>query len=361
MSGFSSLKPKAANSKYKKEVRVEEVLEVFKFPEGELVEIRFLPGPVIPLKQHWVKIRAGKDKREIKVSRWCVSFDPANETVPNGKHCPYCELSTGQDGSMQVSYKYYTNAIIRDLQENWPRNAQKPTKEERKSGFIQMGSKTYTPVRVVGLTSSVVEKIQFFEGRNVHSVKTKKGKEKKAFPVSDPKYGIDIGVLFDNSKSGTDKYTLDKGQVTPLTEEELEYPVFNLNPEDILKKLNVLSEKEAAEDFKRMEVIGGDEIEEDEDEDEDDRPLKGKKSKSDKKSKSSKFDEDEDEEDEDEDEDDRPIKKKTGLKSKSKSKSKKDEDEDEDEEEDDRPIKKKKTGLNSKSKSSGSSLKKKKK
>lgn len=162
MSGFGSIDPKAGNNKYKDEGRLDEILGLHKFPDnGDFSDFRFLNLPIIPLKQHWIKIRGGKDKREIKVSRWCIAFDPTNEKVPlKGVKCPYCALSQGEDGACQTSVRYYANAIVRDLQADMPRAAlkQKLSSEEKKTGFIQMGSKTWTPVRVIPLPGSLAEK-----------------------------------------------------------------------------------------------------------------------------------------------------------------------------------------------------------
>lgn len=389
MSGFSTIKPKQAGRK--DEVKIDDVLGLFKFPEGEFVEMRFVPGPILALKQHWIKIRGGKDKREIKVPRWCIAFDPATEG-PNGKKCPYCELSTGQDGAQQESIKYYANAIIRDMQENEPRKKVKPSKEERKSGFIQAGSKAFTPVRVVGLTPTLAQKMQDLEELNTH--KDKKTGKKKSFPLSHPVYGKDVSIKFDNSKAGSDKYNVVPGEKTKLTDEEKEYLVWNLNP-DVLKLLGLKSEKEAAEDFKRMEIIGGDEPEDDDDEDSGGRrlgskkkkPAKGKsrdedddddeddeddgddrpsKSKAKGKKKPSRFDDDEEDDDDsdddedDDDEDDRPSKSKSKKPVKGKKPSRFDDDDDDDDDEDDddddeddRPAKKSKSKSKSKKPAKG--------
>lgn len=330
-SGFSSIDPKAGNGKFKDEARLDEVISIHKFESGsDFADFRFLSTPILPLKQHWIKIRGGKDKREIKVSRWCIAFDPTNEKVPlEGVTCPYCQLSQGEDGACQTSVKYYANAIVRDLEANMPRAAikQKLTSDEKKSGFIQMGSKTWTPVRVVGLPGSLAEKIQKIEKRNLH--KNKEG-EKVAFPITHPKNGIDLAINFDNSKAGGDKYSLDRGERTPLNEEQKGYLVWCLDA-SLLEKLGVKSQKEADEDFKRMDVIGGDVIEDDE---EDDGDLDDKKSKKSSKKtsgkkpvkKTSKFDRDDEDDEEDDDEDDgdiAPKKKSSKLKSgKTKSSSK---------------------------------------
>lgn len=313
-SGFGSIDPKAGSGKYKDEARIDEVLGMHKFVSNtDFSEFRFLHTPILPLKQHWIKIIAGKDNKEIKVSRWCIAFDPTNEKVPRkGVTCPYCSLSQGEDGACQTSVKYYANAIVRDLQADMPRAAmkQKLSSEEKKTGFIQQGSKTWTPVRVLALPGSLAEKIQKAEKRNIH--KNKKTGEKESFPVTHPKYGIDIAINFDNDKAGGDKYSIDRGELSPITEEEKAYLTWCLDS-SLIEKLGVKSQEEANEDFKRMKVVGGTDIDDDEEEED----SLGSKKKSGKKpvkksgKKSSKFDEDDEEE---EDEDSLGSKKKSGKK-----------------------------------------------
>lgn len=325
-SGFGSIDPKAGNSKYKDEARIDEVLGMHKFVSNQdFSEFRFLQTPILPLKQHWIKIIAGKDNKEIKVSRWCIAFDPTDEKVPRkGVTCPYCSLSQGEDGACQTSVKYYANAIVRDLQADMPRAAmkQKLSAEEKKTGFIQQGSKTWTPVRVLALPGSLAEKIQKAEKRNIH--KNKKTGEKESFPITHPKYGIDLAINFDNDKAGGDKYSIDRGELSPITEEESKYLVWCLDA-SLVEKLGIKSQEEADEDFKRMKVVGGTDI--DDEEEEEDEDSLGSKKKNGKKplkksgKKSSKFD--------DEDEDEKPTKKKKPVKKTSKF-----------DDEDDKPAKK---------------------
>lgn len=323
--GFDDINPNSGN---RDNLKIEEIVDIHKFEDGQYESIRVLPLPMLPVKMHWIKIIAGKDKKEVKVPRLCVSFDPDNESVPKkGTDCPYCKLSQGQDGSCQTSKAYYANAIIRDEQENEPRKKGKPTKKEKKTGFKEKGSKTWTPVKVVKLTNGVASKLQQLKQRN------------GGVSIADGKGGCDVAIMYDSKAAAASAYTIDRGDKSPLTKDEKNYLAWDLSDE-VYGMMGLMSQEQAMEDFKRMDVVGNDVIDEDDEDDEDDYSI-GKKKKSSKKSKS-----------------------KDSLKDKKKKKSKKSDDD-----EDEKPKKKKKKSSDKdekpkkkkKSKDSDSDVKKKKK
>lgn len=366
--GIGSAKPKKSSGD---SVKLEEALGFLKFNDhaDEWVQIRLIERGLLAVKRHWVKIITSKQKQEIEIPRFCISFNPENEAEPRSDvECPYCTAVTGDRKTSPVTneFFYLTNAIVRDIQEEEPSRLPEHNSKEKKSGFKDPKSKSWTPVRVVRLTNSVVARIQELGETNI--VKSKKDpKKKKAFSVSHDQYGVDINVKFKPKAAGTDKYSVDKADDgrTPLTDEEKAYLVWDLD-EKVLDICGRLTEAQALDDFKKMELNGGEEIDDDdEDDDDDDVPLskKKKKSKMDKKSKKSKFDDDDDDDDDapkkkkskksklSDDEDDVPKKKKKKNKSslddddeddvpkKKSKKSKKSDDDDED----DAPKSKKKS------------------
>lgn len=366
MSGFGTLQPRTGN---KDSVKLDEVIEMHKWPADEWSTVRCLPGKILPVKRHWISIIAGKEKKEITIPRYCIAFDPAHEGEPRkdakGKEikCPYCELTHGKDGSARYEFFYLGNAIIRELQEDEPRKKAEHTKEEKKTGHKDIRSKSWTPVRVCRFTSTMAGRIQEIGEGN--TAKDKKSGEKKAFDVTHEKYGCDIRVKFKPKAPGTDKYSIDKDERTPLTEDEKAYLTWKLD-ETLLDVTGRMDPKQALEDFKRMEVVGGDTPDDDDDSDgynlgDDDDAPKGKKGK--KKSKAFSDDDDDDDDEPkkkkkkskpfaDDDDDDEPKKKKGKKKSKS--------DDDDDDDDDDEPKKSKKKDKGSKSKGAKSSKKSKK-
>ena len=364
--GFGNLKPKVGGHD---SLRLDELIQIYQFPKDEWLQVRFLDEDILAVKRHWIKILTGKDKKETRVPRFCVAFDPQNESEPlAGVHCPYCDLSTGEHGSSNYENFYLVNAIIRELQEEEPAKKARPTKTEQETGFKDIRSKSWTPVRVLRIPPTVAARMQELGENNI--VKNKTG-AKKAFDISHPKFGIDINIKFKPKGSGSDKYSADKAEDgrTPITEEEQAYLTWQL-PSELLDQAGRLSPKQAEEDFKRMEIVGGEEIDsddddeddddidlsnrsrkkpvakksrrpveddDDEDEDEDDEPPRSRKKPVAKKS--SKWDEDDDDDDEDEDEDDVPPRSRKKPVAKKSSKWDDDDDEDDEDEDDDDDIK----------------------
>lgn len=342
-------------------LRESEIFEIFplsKKANGNWVSIRLLDLDLLPIKKHWIKIMGGKDKdKEIKIPRMCVNFDPDNQGKPlNGMKCPYCGIAHGNDESgapAQYDYKWYAQAIIRDEQAAAPRKMPKLSKKEQKTGKKEMGSESWTPVQCIPLTNSLAQKIKDLGERNIHTVKDKKSgkKSKQAFQVNHAKYGCDIEIKYNPKKSPAERYTIERGDHTPLTSDEKEYLTWDFdNWNEIYDMLGRLNEEAAMADFKKMDVIGvntNDSDDGDDEDDEDDDMALGRKKKGGKADKKKRRSDDDDDDEDDEDEDDRPSKSKKSKKSakssktsKSSKKSKKSDDDDEDE--DDKPAKKKK-------------------
>lgn len=269
--GFDDINPKSGGND---RLKPEELWDIFPLAKEATswTNFRFLPGDMLPVKIHWIKIRAGKDKRETKIPKLCVTFDPDNESVPlEGEHCPYCELSGGQDGSCQTSTAYYANVIVRDIQDNEPRKKSKPTASERKSGMKDLNSKTWTPVRVIRIPQGLAAKLKDLKQRN-----KQKG---EYWSISDKKYGMDVGIKYDPDATGGDRYQVDRGEPNALEADELEYLVYDLGV-DAYDKMGRESSEQAAAEFKKLDIIGADVI--DDDDDGDDLPSRrGRKSKSD--------------------------------------------------------------------------------
>ena len=345
-------------------VKMEELFEMVRLPKNKWVQLRLLALDLLPVKRHWVNIIAGKDKREVKIPKICVSFDPATEGTKKGVKCCYDDLADGGKGELF----YLGNVISRAEQEDAPAKPRRPGSEERESGFKDMTTESWTPVRVLRITSSLAKKIQGLKELNKHKLKA----GVKTFDVSDERYGVDINVKHDPDAKGAEQYQVNLGDKSALTEDEKGYLVWELS-EDILDKLGRETPEEAKKELKGMQIVGDDRLDEDADDedDEDDEGIDlGSKSKGKKKAapapaakgkkKAAPVDDDEDEDDDDdfddEDEDDEPVvkskkkvvappaakgKKKVAVEEDEDDEDEDDEDEDEDDE-DDEPVAKSK-------------------
>jgi hypothetical protein len=362
MAGFSTLKPYTGKSD---NVRLEEVVEMQSWEEGDN-NVRFLNRPIIHIRRHWLHLRT-KAGKVINIPRYCMSHNPLNEDEPRtnakGKEieCPYCELPHGKNkdsGSAHFESFYLAQAISRELQEEEPRKKAKPTKDEKKTGFKDIRSKSWTPIRVYRLPSTLVARLQELSGMN--KVRNKKSGTKKAYDITDDKYGCDIVVRYKAKASGSDKYSADIDERTPLTDDEKEYLAWDLS-ETLLDVTGRFSEsKQALDDMAKMEIVGGDVpdgTDLDDDDDDDDPFASKKKKKSGKKKKA--FDSDDD--DDDDDDDDEPVKKKKSKKKSIKKPAKKKKAAFDDDDDDDEPVKKKKSAKKSAKKAEKKPAKKKKK
>lgn len=401
-----------------------DLVNVYKFPDKKWVTLRLTPG-MEPEAGYWVKTKK-KDGKSTKFYIPCPSFDPATQERDSTKKDPWRDLQMKEQAAIkagdmskdealiQYSQHYWMTGISRLEQKKQPSRLPKPTANERKTGFKEKDSDSWTPKFAVKVGRSLAGKLKDLKGLN--TVESAKTGAVKAYQVNDLKFGRDVRIYFDKDKAPADQYQVQLGEKrTPLTEEELAYLNWDLsqinaegfddkavqadfdswaqrNGVKLTKKKKVEEEDEDDnEDFddedekpvksskkpvkkKVVEEEDDDDFddEDEDDEDEDEKPAKGKKAAPAKKSSKKKVvDEDEDDdfddedeeedppfdvdEDEDEDEDEKPSK---GKKAPAKKSSKKPVDEDEDDdfddededEEDEKPAKKKAAPAKSKKK-----------
>lgn len=349
-------------------------LDFHNFSEDSHTQLR-LVGKVFSVKLHWVPtIR--KDGSRAQFPKLCLHNDEDAES------CPYCKIG------LATNTRYFTNAIIRDLEESRPRKA----KFDKNARFKKKGDDNWTPIRVVSFPASVMQKILNF--KSLTKVKTSEGL--KTYHVSDVKYGRDLNIMLDSSGTGSGRYDVQREQVSALEGEERYYLQYDIdsvydaieseeeaiqvikslyergvfegavnregkslvNISEVMKLLGIDGKKKSKKSYdeddeddlpkkkkkKRYEEEEDDDVdfeeEEEEEEDEDEEEDTPRRKKSSKKKKRPVEDDEDDEEDDDvdfeeeeeEDEDDEPRKNKSSKKSKKspRKQSSKDEDEDED-------------------------------
>lgn len=361
---------------FSKDPKAEDIVDVLKLPNDEWLSTRAV-GPVVAVGGHWVNVEPPKKDGKTKAF-WvpCLSFDPRTEERDSTKKCPWCDDTSGW---VRGSLDYWQNMIVRSLEELKPGKMSEPTKKEAKTGFKEKGSKTWTPCRALRIPPGYMRDFKKQAALNRHT--SKKTGEKKAFPLSHPKYGVDLELQYSPEESAAKKYALMKGEKrTPLSEEQDEYLLQNI--ELLSKVLAIEGTEDAAAEFKKelakqqKEYEGwakrqkkkwkgefggdGDSEEEEDGDDEDEKPKgKGKKGKKSTAPKGKSRDEDEDDDSDDEDDDNEfdSDKKKSKKSKKSRDEDEEDEDEDEDsdededEDEDDEPKSKKKSKKGKKAKS----------
>ena len=311
--------------------KLPDLVEMLDTPSGADFKLIRMIGPSKRVAKHYMPVFNAKGEaiikkgQQVKIPKICLAYNDTTNAFDKGP-CPYCKVDPDAP-----KIEVHTNVIDREAQENAP-GKQKPRskKEDRErdmNGYMckikdNKQSGAYTPARFMVIKTSVGNKVSDFTALN--KVKNKKTGKVVKYPPQHPKYGFDMNIKFDNTKAGSEMYSVVRDERTPLTEEELDILLWDINidqPETLEK-----AKAEAASLKKRMDAAGNSGGS-DSDDDEDDTP---KKKGSKKAAESEDWDEDEDFEDDDE----KPAKKK-------KKKPVDDEDED-DEEEDEKPVKKKK-------------------
>lgn len=346
--------------------RITDRIPLYKFPEKKWVTLRLF-GAIFTTGGYWVK---SKNKEGKKITFYVPSPSYNSETQQREAkvYDPWRDFEAteeGNDRTIKFAKAGFMCAISRKAQKNAPAKSPKPTATERKTGFKEMDSDTYTPWVPVRFPFSVIGKLKELKGINTVEVKG----ETKAFPVTHQKYGCDVKILYDSSKPPANQYEVQMGGRTKISEEELEALKYDLtdletaddkeetkrNFERWAKANGIKTKKKARDDDDDEDEDLPDDDGDDEDEDEDDEPKSKKKSKIKAKTKGkskSRDDEDDDDEDlddidlDDDEDDDEPKSKSKKSKSKpKKSKSRDDDDEDEDlddEEEEEEPKSKSK-------------------
>lgn len=328
-------------------VRLDSKIEVYKFPEKKWIAMR-LVGSLQPHAGYWVQTKT----KEGKVTRFFIeapSYNYETLTRDDDRYDPWrdfeaAEFSTRDRSSkeqavVQFSTSYWTDAIIRSLQDKAPAKMPRLTKNEQKTGIKDKESDSWTPEKAVRLTAGLARKIK--ELKALNTVTSKKTGNIATYHVNHEKFGRDIMVYYDSSKAAAEQYQVQVGERTPLTEEELEYlhqdlAVFSSTEfddstvkadfESWAKRNGHMLDKSSKKGKKVVDEDDDEDEDLDDDDDEDDAPAPRKKKPASKKRPA----------EDDEDADDDPPPRKKGKKVVD-DEDEDDLDDDEDDDEDDAP------------------------
>ena len=169
-------KPLTAVKRYSDEKKWEDEVEWFSFPDDKMVLIRIV-GNVEVLARHWIKTLSNK-----MFPAWCPRLD-SEENFQHDRPCP-----AHADFEDKAQKMIITNAIIRTMQE---RGDPSPIK-----GIM-------LPHAVNDDLVSIAELI-------------------KGNPADEEK-GVDLAVKYSSKAVGNKKWSIQRGDTTPLTEAELKY------------------------------------------------------------------------------------------------------------------------------------------
>lgn len=166
--------------RYSDEKKWEDEVDWFQFPEEKMVLIRMY-SDVIVMARHWVKTMSGK-----MFPSWCPRLDD-EENFQHERPCP--AHADFEDKAQKV---IIANAIIRSLQERGDPN----------------------PVRGVMLPHIINDEL------------VKIAQLVKADPADDER-GVDLAITHSPKTPGNKKWSVQRGDKTPLTQEERRYSTFD--------------------------------------------------------------------------------------------------------------------------------------
>lgn len=250
MSGFSGKKPPSRGSE-----KLSDLLPIYAWKDNDNKNVSFRPfGTVISYEFAWFWIVTPKGK--VKIPKLITDLDPwTDEYVAD-------EDPFRHDGRGEISRLYLVNAISRVKQASEPKSLPALTKNESKfvasdyfepykpfnfdgnMRFVKMGTNAWTPWVPLSLSPSSVRQIT--EGAKDNIV------DGESFDATHPEFGFDIQFKYNSKGTGTGKMivtadpTESKNQ-NPITDEELEFPVWEL---DVLKYPKLSDHKADYREFK---------------------------------------------------------------------------------------------------------------
>lgn len=256
---------------------VKEVVEMVELDDN-FKELRILPNSAVTAGVHYLPL-FNKDgepvmskfnkKEQATKPVFCLAWDFENACPDPEKSCPYCEAR------LDLREETYVEVIDRDVQEQEP-SKHKPSKSEANTGVKSKdNSGSWTPVRVWRLNNTLIGRIQKLESLNKHKIDG----ERQPVSVDDEEYGCDLHVSYtDNSKvPPTDRYQVQKGDHSPIEEDENEYLIWDVAAAIAEKCTN--TEEQAQRDIDRYNKfakgVDADDDEEEEDDSDEYSPEKG--------------------------------------------------------------------------------------
>jgi hypothetical protein len=207
-------------------------LDFFKLPNKQATRLRCLSMPsndpdvnteMLDIVHHNIP-RVSKKGTPYGQGMLCMK---AWSTREHDEFCIGCSVE------MKQKHRFYVNAILRDFQTS--RNVSLSPPPENIPFLVKGDSeKFWTPVRVLDLPPTVAESIQT-EGkfnRHVEPGST----TSYPYQCDHPDFGFDLLLTFDKDKSPQNMYDVRKdpsctqtGGITPLTDEEKLYKLYNLS------------------------------------------------------------------------------------------------------------------------------------
>jgi len=227
-------------------IKIEDLIDVFKFPNKKWSKIRLIGG-ITSYSHFWFPI-VTKDERKTSIPKMAISWDADQQTLDSTIPDPYRDLAARVEGTRLSPY-IFGNAIIRELQDSEPAKKAPMTSSEKETLYKEKDSDSWTPVRVLRLPPGLAMKIKNLGKLNTHP---DEDGVKRSRPVSDVKYGTDIAIYYDKDAEPSNQYQVNIRDHAPLTETEIDYLMYKLD--NLVQPDSI---EEATRQVKQLEVSTG--------------------------------------------------------------------------------------------------------
>ena len=199
-----------------------DMVDLYALPEKKYLKLRFF-GDIFAYGGHWVKVTK-KDGKEGSFFQTCAAFDTETGKLDSTKHCAFCDHGSA-DGLVRFALDYFSNAISRKEQQNAPERI-RATAAETESGFKSKDSESFTPVKAIRLTNSVLRRLKELRQLNVHE--NAEG-DSMNYSVMQVKYGVDLQIKKDKDLPPANQYDVQMGAHAPMKKEERAYLIWDLS------------------------------------------------------------------------------------------------------------------------------------
>lgn len=223
---------------------IKDQVDQFKFPPDKFVTVRIIT-PVYMYAGYWVATKK-KDGSPTRFYMPSPSYNPESQTFDSTVFDPFFEISKGEKGverdsrMIQIQKYGYCCAIVMHEEARRPERIPRPTENELATGFKEKDSDSWTPVKVLRLSSTMMEQIAGIAQTNI--VTNRSTGEQKAMSIAHPQFGMTIRIKHSPKKPAASQYQILPGEKMPLNDRQKKYLTWDLSdleraePEDQIRE-----------------------------------------------------------------------------------------------------------------------------
>lgn len=210
---------------------IKDQVDQLKFPADKFVTVRII-SPVFMYAGYWVATKK-KDGSPTRFYMPSPSYNPESQTFDSTVFDPFFEISKGEKGverdsrMIQIQKYGYCCAIIMHEEARRPERIPRPTEQELATGFKEKDSDSWTPVKVLRLSSTMMEQIAGIAQTNI--ITNRNTGETKAMSIAHPQFGMTIRIKHSPKKPAASQYQILPGEKLALNDRQKKYLTWDLS------------------------------------------------------------------------------------------------------------------------------------